>query len=160
MTSDQVRPAPREPQHADDSPPSVEQTLLGQLVGYALRRAQLANFRQVNAAIGELGIRPAQFSVLVMAEAYPGITQSELAQCLNVDPPRMVNLLHNLEEHGLALRVRNKVDRRSHGIFLTKRGEAELQSLKARVHEAEDTHLGELSSQERDTLLQLLQRLF
>lgn len=160
MATKQGNVTPTEPATNEADAPNVEQTLLGELVGYALRRAQVADFRQVNAAIGEFGIRPAQFSVLVLAEAYPGITQSELAQCLNVDPPRMVNLVHNLEKLGLALRVRNKADRRSHGIFLTKRGESDLQTIKRRVREAEDAHLQPLTPEERDTLLRLLRRLF
>lgn len=145
---------------ADEATPRVEETVLGGLVGYALRRAQLANFRHLNAAVGEYRIRPAQFSVMVMAETYPGVTQSELSQELNVDPPRMVNLLHNLEERGLAVRVRCKSDRRSHGIFLTKRGETILQELKQLIRDAEEKHMAQLSPEERETLLSLLRRLF
>ncbi|BBI65204.1 hypothetical protein HSBAA_65100 [Vreelandella sulfidaeris] len=66
-------------------------------------------------------IRPAQFSSLVVIEGYPGITQTNLAKILDIDPPRIVSLINNLEERGLALRVRCKRDKRSHGIFLSKR---------------------------------------
>jgi hypothetical protein len=59
-------------------------------------------------------------------QAYPGITQSTLCSQLDIEPSRMVGLVHDLEKRGFAVRVRCKADRRSHGLFLTKPGEAEL----------------------------------
>jgi len=144
----------------DVEAPSVAGTLLENLVGYALRRAQLTDYQRFNAATADHRIRPAQFSVMIMAEAYPGITQSQLAKTLEVDPPRMVNLIHDLEDRDLAVRVRCKTDRRSHGIFLTKKGETTLRELKEQVQRADRQHAASLSEPERATLLRLLRRLY
>jgi DNA-binding MarR family transcriptional regulator len=136
----------------------IDGSPLAGLVGYAVRRVQLALFQDIVNVLQSHKIRPAQFSVMALLEANPGVTQSSLAQALGVDPPRMVNLIHDLEEQGLALRVRCKQDRRSHGVFLSKKGETLLAELKTLV-EASDRHMTHrLSAAEREQLLELLGR--
>lgn len=129
---------------------------LGGLVGYAVRRVQLVLFQDIVNALQDHKMRPAQFSVMVLLEANPGVTQSSLAQSLGVDPPRMVNLIHDLEKQGLAVRVRCKQDRRSHGVFLSKKGETLLAELKALVEESDRRMTQRLSAAEREQLLELL----
>lgn len=139
---------------------SIEGLVLEELLGYALRRAQLKVFQHFNEAMREHDIRPAQFSALVLIEGYPGVTQSSLAQALNIDPPRVVSLINNLEERGLAMRVRCKKDRRSHGIFLTKQGEALVDRLKEISLHSDKTATQALSEVERRQLLQLLHKIY
>src|SRR5690348_16351341 len=58
---------------------------LGQLpglIGYVLRRAQLAVFQDFFAAFAPHNIRPAQFSVLTVIDRNPGLTQSQVAGAL------------------------------------------------------------------------------
>ncbi|BBI54683.1 hypothetical protein HORIV_71040 [Vreelandella olivaria] len=85
----------------EKEPTSVAGLVLENRLGYALRRAQLAVFKHFNEAMQEHEIRPAQFSSLVVIEGYPGITQTNLAKVLDIDPPRIVSLINNLEERGL-----------------------------------------------------------
>lgn len=141
-------------------PEQLAPTLLDETLGYSLRRAQLQVFQHFTATMAAHDIRPAQFSALVVVEANPGVTQSALAQALGIDPPRVVNLIHKLEERGLALRVRCKRDRRSHGIFLTKSGETLLAELKRLALDSDRRATASLSDEERAQLLALLQKVY
>ena len=55
-------------------------------LGYLLRRAQVWIFRDIIALMSRLDIRPAQFSVLTVIGANPGITQRSLGQALSMEP--------------------------------------------------------------------------
>jgi len=44
----------------------VKMTPLNGLIGYALRRAQLAIFADFNQALASLNLRPSQFAVLIL----------------------------------------------------------------------------------------------
>lgn len=138
----------------------VDGLVLEERLGYALRRAQLKVFKHFDEAMREHDIRPAQFSSLVVIEGYPGVTQSSLAQTLAIDPPRVVNLVNSLEERGLAMRVRCKRDRRSHGIFLTKQGEALIDKLKELSRQSDLAATQALSEIERRQLLLLLRKIY
>lgn len=144
----------------DKEPTSVAGLALENRLGYALRRAQLTVFKHFNEAMQAYEIRPAQFSSLVVIEGYPGITQTNLAKILDIDPPRIVSLINHLEERGLALRVRCKRDKRSHGIFLSKKGEALTEQLKALAEQSDIQATQSLSEIERRQLLSLLVKIY
>lgn len=153
-------PAIRQAALEDTDTGPVDGLVLEERLGYALRRAQLKVFKHFDEAMREHDIRPAQFSSLVVIEGYPGVTQSSLAQTLAIDPPRVVNLVNSLEERGLAMRVRCKRDRRSHGIFLTKQGEALVDRLKELSRQSDLAATQALSEIERRQLLILLRKIY
>ncbi|MCG7602218.1 MarR family winged helix-turn-helix transcriptional regulator [Halomonas sp. McH1-25] len=153
-------PAIRQAALEDTDTGPVDGLVLEERLGYALRRAQLKVFKHFDEAMREHDIRPAQFSSLVVIEGYPGVTQSSLAQTLAIDPPRVVNLVNSLEERGLAMRVRCKRDRRSHGIFLTKQGEALVDRLKELSRQSDLAATQALSEIERRQLLMLLRKIY
>ncbi|MCK2043135.1 MarR family winged helix-turn-helix transcriptional regulator [Chromohalobacter sp. TMW 2.2308] len=160
MTTSKKTSSPEQTPLEEAYPTTVEGLVLEERLGYALRRAQLKVFKHFDEAMREHDIRPAQFSSLVVIEGYPGVTQSNLAQTLSIDPPRVVSLINSLEERGLALRVRCKRDRRSHGIFLTKTGEALVDRLKGLAEQSDLEATQSLSEIERRQLLTLLRKVY
>ena len=66
---------------------------LPELIGYVLRRAQLAVFQDFFAAFAPFDIRPAQFSVLTIIERNPGLTQTHVAAALGIKRTNFVGLL-------------------------------------------------------------------
>ncbi|WP_263263236.1 MarR family transcriptional regulator [Pseudomonas sp. RIT-PI-S] len=140
------------------SPPSLPG--LDDLVGYALRRAQIQVFQHFVEQLAAYDLRPAQFSALAIIDDTPGITQAELARGLAIEPPQAVPLLNKLEAMGLAARIRSKADKRSYGLYLSKAGEtllAELRQVAARSDAAATANLNET---ERSQLLQLLRKVY
>lgn len=154
-------PANAQSSWADDQQQDqVDMAALEHFLGYPLRRAQLVAFQEYARAVGPQGIPPAQFSVLTVAAANPGISQITLAGALAIEPSRMVALLDALERRGFATRAPSKTDRRSHGISLTKKGLAALAQLTVAAEESNRRVTARLSAKERETLAALLRKLY
>ena len=127
----------------DELSDDAVQAPLQEYVGYVLRRAQLAVFQDVIATLAEVDLRPAQFSVLIVAETTPGIVQSRASAALGILKANFVPLLTELERRGLIERV--AVDGRTNGLFLTRKGRATVKRahlLHARHHARVDALIG------------------
>jgi DNA-binding MarR family transcriptional regulator len=143
----------------DARAPAVEVGPLAGMVGYVLRRAQLAVFDDVIANFAELDLRPAQYSVLVLLGNSPGLKQSDVAAALGIQRANFVVLFDGLERRGLAQRSSAPNDRRSYALYLTETGEkvlARANDLESRFEARLDIKLGPGG---REQLLELLSRL-
>jgi len=129
------------------------------LIGYMLRRAQIAVFQDVFRAFAEVGIRPAQFSVLTVIAHNPGRTQSQVAAALRIKRTNFVALLDGLERRGLAVRRPAPADRRSHALHLTDAGKATMRRLNRTVDKLEEGMIRRIGRDRRGVLLELLSRL-
>ena len=135
-------------------------TALDDLIGYAMRRAQLKLFQNLISRLSTHDLRPAQFSAMAIIDQHPGLMQADLARALAIEPPQVVPLLNKLESRALAVRVRCKPDKRSYGIFLSKTGEALLKELKAIAAQSDIDATSALDSAEREELLRLLKKVY
>jgi DNA-binding MarR family transcriptional regulator len=126
------------------------------LLGYRLRLAQQAVFRDFARAIPEAS--PGRAGILFLIEANPGVTQSRLAQAVGLDRSTLVGVLHTLEQRGLVERRRG-ADRRTNGLWLTRGGRAMVASLKQRIRVHERRVATRLTAAERAQLLALLEKL-
>ncbi|SEN24345.1 DNA-binding transcriptional regulator, MarR family [Pseudomonas sp. ok272] len=133
---------------------------LDDLIGYAMRRAQLKVFQNLIGCLSAHDLRPAQFSALAIIDQNPGLMQADLARALAIEPPQVVPLLNKLESRALAVRVRCKPDKRSYGIFLSKTGETLLKELKQIAAQSDADATAALDSQEREELLRLLKKVY
>src|SRR5258705_1598229 len=104
--------------------------ILPALLGYRLRVAQQALFRDFQATVAELS--PGRVGILLLIEANPGVTQSRLAQAVSLERSTMVGVLHVLEGRGLAERRRGE-ERRTNGLWLTPTGRVLAAKLKRRI---------------------------
>ena len=82
----------------------VDLGTLTQHLGYLMRRAQLWIFQDFIRTLAVLDIRPAQYSVLMVIEHNPGLTQSRASAALGIKRTNFVVLLDGLESRGLAER--------------------------------------------------------
>lgn len=126
------------------------------LVGYVLRRAQLSVFDDFIRSCEQHGLRPAQFSALVLIEANPGRSQREIAAALGIQRPNFVSMMDGFEKRGLARRRRSQADRRSHALELTEAGRTLLAEAKATVFDHEARITVRLTDAEKAELLRLL----
>lgn len=150
--------APAAQERAPDA--KVDLGPLPRLLGYNLRRAHQYSWRTYVGVIGEQKLRPGLFSLLVLAQANPGICQIDLGTHLGVDKASMVALLDQLERAGLIERRRSTRDRRRQGIFLTAAGGRELESLLRNVRQLERQMASRFTKAELEQFLGYLQRFY
>jgi DNA-binding MarR family transcriptional regulator len=147
------------PARPDAAAAVLDQSCLSHLLGYQLVQADIPLKRTFFKHIGEpLGLRPVEFSILMLVAFNPGVTGKQLAQALAVTAPNVTILLDKMSEKGLLERVRSETDRRAQNIHLTPAGER----LARRAHGVsltmEQDALRHLSEGERVMLLELLQK--
>jgi DNA-binding MarR family transcriptional regulator len=140
----------------------VDQLDLGplpSLTGYVLRRAQLVVFDDFIKTFAPLGLRPAQFSTLIVIRRNPGRKQSEIAAALGIKQANFVALMDELDQRGLTRRVRSSTDRRSHALTLTAKGDALLQKALGVLEKYEQRFVSQLGSDDHERLLELLRKI-
>jgi DNA-binding MarR family transcriptional regulator len=130
--------------------------LLSGLLGYRLRVAQQAVFRDFARSIPEAS--PGRVGILLLIDANPGVTQSRLAQAVGIDRSTMVGVVHALQARELVERRRGQ-DRRTNGLWLTRSGRTVVASLKQRIRIHERRVASRLSPADRAQLLALLEKL-
>jgi DNA-binding MarR family transcriptional regulator len=135
----------------------IDLDVLTDHLGYALRRAQVWVFQDFIRTLSAIDIRPAQYSVLVVIGANPGLSQAELADRLAIERARLVHMLDHLQQRGLTERLPSPSDRRTHALQLTKEGQRLLKRAKALAarHEARLTE--RIGAEARAQVLELLQ---
>jgi DNA-binding MarR family transcriptional regulator len=133
--------------------------MLPSLLGYQLRRAQIAVFQNFARAMADFDITPGRFGVLEVIAANGGLSQSELGAILGIDRSTVVAVIDRLEADGLVRRMKAPNDRRSHALQLSEKGAVTLAILEKRVAAHERDIGGALSAAERKTLLALLARI-
>jgi len=139
--------------------PGLDYDVLDELLGYALRRAQVGMFLAFHAATRGQDITPPRFTALVIVGANPGIGQSALGQVLGIARSGAMMLADWMEERGLVERRRRPNDGRAWGVHLTARGEKLVAAMKRRVIAEDRKSAGVLDARERKQLLRLLNKL-
>jgi DNA-binding MarR family transcriptional regulator len=137
----------------DRSDPPLDAGALPELLGYRLRLAQQAVFRDFAASVQ--GLSPGRVGLLIYIDANPGVTQSRLAEAAQRDRSTMVGVLDHLEARGL-LERRRGADRRTNGLWLTRAGRSLLARALRGIARHERRIASRLSTAERRQLLALL----
>jgi DNA-binding MarR family transcriptional regulator len=127
--------------------------------GFLLRRAH-----QISAAVFEdacrpLGLTPAQFGVLTVLQAHPGLGQSRLARALGFDKVTVLRVLRGLETRGFVARCPAPDNRRNISVTLTAAGADLLQQAQRPAERAYRRLMTPLDREQQEQLLQLLQLL-
>ncbi len=133
--------------------------VLTELIGYHLRKAQLAVFQDFARAVGSGELTPAQFGALVVIDRNPGLSQTGLGQTLSIDRSTLVAIIDRLESRGLVERADSPKDRRSYALHISNAGRGLLSELVERVRSHEAHIAGDLDAGEKATLVALLARI-
>src|SRR6185436_15712268 len=107
----------------------------------------------------ELGLTPAQFGVLTVLQAHPGMGQSSLARALGFDKVTVLRVLRGLQSRGLVTRAPAEDNRRNVSVALTREGELLLQQAQKPAERAYKRLLAPLDKAQQEQLLELLQLL-
>ena len=130
--------------------------VLDGLVGYHLRRAQIAVFQDFAAAMARIAITPGQFGVLALIQANPGLSQSALGLAMGVDRSTVVGVIDRLEDGGLVERAPSATDGRSYALRLSVKGARRFAQALRRVRAHERRIARRLSDADRKKLISLL----
>jgi len=90
--------------------------------GYLVRDIHLMFAKALRNRLHSHKVTPGQWFFLRALWIEEGLSQRELSRRVRTTEPTTVSALRLLERNGLIRRVRNKDDRRTINIFLTKRG--------------------------------------
>jgi DNA-binding MarR family transcriptional regulator len=137
----------------------IDYTMLNSLVGYRLRRAQLAYFENFTATCAEEGITPGLFGILAIVLNNPGLTQTAVAQAIHTDRSAMVAAVDKLEKMALIERRQSDRDRRSYALYLTQEGERFTRGLHKKVLAHEAHFEAVMKAGEKEQMLDLLTRI-
>ena len=127
--------------------------------GFLLRRAHQISAAVFEDACTELGLTPAQFGVLTVLQAHPGMGQSSLARALGFDKVTVLRVLRGLETRGLVTRCPAEANRRNMMVALTPAGQDVLAKAQKPAEKAYKRLMAPLDRTQQEQLLQLLQLL-
>jgi DNA-binding MarR family transcriptional regulator len=126
------------------------------MVGYAVRRAQMWMIQDFRRVLKDHDLTPAQFAVLRVIGANPGLSQARVAEALAIERARLVQMIDRLETTGGVLRERSTTDRRSHALHLTAAG-AELIGRAQGALDAHERNVSEmLGAKNKNALMRIL----
>lgn len=139
--------------------PGLDYGVLDELLGYQLRRAQVAMFAAFHEATRGMNITPPRFTALVVIGSNPGMSQTALGNVLGIARSGAMLLTDWFEEQGLVERRRRPNDGRAWGLHLTAKGERLAATLRRKVLDLDLKKTRGLSPEERRELLRLLEKL-
>lgn len=143
---------------ANSKSDQIDLGLLPGLVGYQLRRAQIETFQHFASNLGDEGMRPGWFGLLIIVANNPGLSQTQLARTLGVDGSTMVAMIDRMEANDWVVRTRSKTDRRSHELHLTDAGAGMLERITPMVRDHDGAITANLTAPESAELLRLLRK--
>jgi len=128
-------------------------------LGYQIRQAQAAIFRDLAASTSALKVTPGEYGLLSLLDANPGISQIALAQVYGLDKSTLSLAVSRLGKRGLVRRTRSSKDGRYYTLWLTRAGSALLARFRAHVEAQEKAMDMTLGAGERAQMLDMLKRL-
>ena len=131
---------------------------IGETTGYLLARACRAHRGSVGATLAEVGLHVGQEMVLSHLWRRDGLTPSELADRLGVEPPTVTNMLSRMERVGLLERCRDPQDARCTRVHLTERGRELREPVERRWKAVQERAFTGITAEEETLLRGLLAR--
>jgi DNA-binding MarR family transcriptional regulator len=132
---------------------------VSQSVGFTLSSLGYAVAARFRATLAPLELEPREFALLRTVAVAEGRSQQAVGGLLQIPPSRMVAFVDALEARGLLERRHNPLDRRTRELHLTDRGRSLLERALALAIDLERELLADLSPEESEQLLGLLQRI-
>jgi DNA-binding MarR family transcriptional regulator len=132
---------------------------LSSVLGFHLRLASAAVYRDFAVSMGGLDLTQKQFAVLELIAANSGVSQIDIAKALGTDRATMMALVDRLEVRALLEKRRSKSDRRRQILSLTIAGQALLSEARNVVAGHERRLMAGFSDTELARLVASLRRL-
>ena len=133
--------------------------MLDDLVGYRIRLAQIAAYKDFEGVTKQFEQTPRYFGLLALIEANPGLPQGKLADAIHLVRSSLVPIIDKLESGGIVERRAAGGDRRLKSVWLTAKGQKMLTRLKPHVLAHEERLTAGMSQRDKSLLLRLLRKM-
>lgn len=110
-------------------------------------------------SVGEVGLTPRQFAVMVAIQSSDEPSQTTLVERTGIDRSTMADIVRRLTSRGLVQRRRTRRDARRYAVRLTDKGEAALKQAEPAARTTDERLLAALSPTQRDAFLRSLSRI-
>jgi DNA-binding MarR family transcriptional regulator len=141
------------------APAGVDFGRLPGYIGYRVRLAQSAIFRNLSQPSNDPGMTPGEFSLMTVVGRNRRIDSATLARTYGLDKATLSLTLKRLTEGGLVTAERRKDDRRHLALSLTPAGRSALRRAARQIERQERLMSSVLAQGERERLLELLARI-
>jgi len=137
------------------SAPDLNVFLTRKIMRFARRWRAIANEH-----LSAIGHTQARWEALYWIAVSRGeATQRELAECVGIEEPTLVRMLHRLEQEGLVERRASQADRRTKTIVLTKAAEPHLKAMSNVIDELREDVLKNIQPEEIAMCVSVLDRM-
>ena len=133
---------------------------LDEVLGFHVRMASAAIYRDFSASMAELDLTQKQVAVLELIANNANVSQIDLAAALGTDRATMMALIDRLESRGVVERRPSQTDKRRQLLSLTIQGTATLASARATVATHERRFTSRFDAGELEALVAGLKRLY
>ncbi|MDZ7905862.1 MAG: MarR family transcriptional regulator [Cypionkella sp.] len=142
---------------ADATEMDTDRHLTG-FIGYAMKRAWLLVQADFARALADYDLRAVSFSALSIIVGEPGLTQTQLADALNIERSNLVTIIDELAGRGLIIRAPVAQDRRRHALMPTTAGQHLAAQARATAAEHERRLFACLTEAEHAELTRILRK--
>jgi DNA-binding MarR family transcriptional regulator len=125
-------------------------------IGYGMKRALSIVQADLARTLTEYDLRAVSFSALSLIVGDPGMTQTRLAEALQIERSNLVMIIDELSKRGLIVRAPVAHDRRCHALMPTAAGRKLAAAAQKSVAEHEVRLFDCLTAPEREELLRIL----
>ena len=139
--------------------PGLDLASLPSLLGFHMRLASMAIYRDFAVSLAHLDLTQKQFATLQLIAANPGVSQVDLAATLGADRATMMAMVDRLEQRGLLVRRRSTTDRRRQELNLTAEGQTLMAAALKAIVEHEKRFTSRFSRDELKALFAALARI-
>lgn len=128
--------------------------------GHLIRRLQQISVARFTSRMAEAGLdlTSVQYAALLTLRDHPGLDQQTLAGMIAYDRVTIGGVIDRLVQKGFVDRETSPSDRRARVLMLSDRGSHALEVATPWVDKVQDDLISQLTSEERDTFLKLLQK--
>ncbi len=137
----------------------IDGIALHETPGHLLRRAQQRAVDLFVQTVGDRGLRPPQFALLLAAYQNPEANQSELVRLTGIDRSTAADMITRLAGRGLIRRTRTEADGRANRLSVTARGVEALEAAADRADRAQEGIVAPIPADQRAQFLKNLARI-
>ncbi|CAM5763011.1 MarR family transcriptional regulator [Labrys miyagiensis] len=141
---------------------NIDFDVFGSLLSFYIRSVNIVVSKDLDSQTALFGLAggTGKISTILLTAANPGLRPSVLAHFIRKDRSAMGKLLEQMESDGFIEQRISRVERRARELYLTDKGKGIVQRVRQTIKRQDEEFFAILSAGERETLLQLLRKVY